>query len=533
GTMLDQLVHAAVVAAATVAEDGIAEEGFPDEVQRPWLSPLPAVVALPALPRGMVGLVDDPDRQEQRAHRWAPADGHLVLAGAFGSGTTTALTTVAHALAAGCPPSALHLYALDAGAGATEHGMLGDLCRLPHVGAVVGVADETRRRRLLHRLDRILDERAAGAPPAPTVVLLVDGFTSLRSTLLEAADGDELAWLDRLVHDGPRHGVVIAATIDQPSAAPASLLARTAERWVFRLADPIDASLLGVAPSTALGTGTPPGRCIVSATGLEMQVAIRNHATDHNGGTEHVGGTDHNGGTEHDGGPDPIEGRPPMLGVAGIGARPVRSVDGVWLPVGLADASAAPVGLRLHPGEHAFVGGAPRSGRTNALAVIAAQWRIATPGGWVGVICPRPGSGPATASPVALANRSGTVGGADEVLAALQQLDADRAALLVVDDAELVADDQGALAGLLAAGRPHLLVIAAGRPDVVRSTYGHWTAAVRRSRKGVLLGAVHDLDGDVLGVLLPRRATTRPRPGDGLLVADGTVTLMQLAMPCG
>ena len=94
-------------------------------------------------------------------------------------------------------------------------------------------------------------------------------------------------------------------------------------------------------------------------------------------------------------------------------------------------------------------------------------------------------------------------------------------------------DDRGALAGLLAAGRPHLLVIAAGRPDVVRSTYGHWTAAVRRSRKGLLLGAVHDLDGDVLGVLLPRRGTARPRPGDGLLVIDGTVTPMQIAMPCG
>ena len=291
-TMLDQLVQAAVVAAAAIVaregitEEGEAVEGDADGARRPWLSPLPAVVALADLPQGMVGLVDDPDRQEQRAHRWTPADGHLVLAGTLGSGTTTALTTVAHALTGGCPPSALHLYALDAGAGAAEHGMLGELCRLPNVGAVVGVAEGIRRRRLLHRLDRILDDRAAGAPTTPTIVLLVDGFTSLRSTLLDAADGDELAWLDRLVHDGPRHGVVIAATIDQPSAAPASLLARTAERWVFRLADPIDASLLGVAPGTALGTGTPPGRCIVSASGLEMQVAIRDHATDHDSGTD-------------------------------------------------------------------------------------------------------------------------------------------------------------------------------------------------------------------------------------------------------
>ncbi|MGD9703880.1 MAG: FtsK/SpoIIIE domain-containing protein [Acidimicrobiia bacterium] len=521
-TMLDVLVRAISRAASATAAT------VTPTSQRPWLQALPAVVPLGALPRGMAGLVDDPDRQEQRAHRWNPAEGHLLLAGAIGSGTTTALTTIAHALAAEHPASALHLYVLDAGAGVAAGGALDRLRSLPHVGAVVGLVETTRRRRLLHRLDRILDERAAGARPEPTIVLLVDGFTSLRSTLIDAADGDEAAWLERIVQDGPRHGLVIAASIDQPSAVPLSLLARTAERWVFRLADPIDASLLGVTPGAALGAGTPPGRCIVAGTGLEMQLACRTG----DGGDGVIDGVD--GIDERvDGGPEPIPDRPSVLGIAAICDRPSRSSDGLWLPVGVAEACGGVAGLRLHPGEHVFVGGAPRSGRTTALATFAAQWRAATPSGWVGLVAPRSSGRIAPAALNATESGVGAIGCADDVLGALADVDNAQPALLVVDDAELVHDESGALARLLAADREQLLVIAAGRPDAVRSTYGHWTAAVRRSRKGVLLGALHDLDGDVLGVLLPRRGPTRPRIGDGLLVAEGTVTPMQLAVPCG
>ncbi len=116
-------------------------------------------------------------------------------------------------------------------------------------------------------------------------------------------------------------------------------------------------------------------------------------------------------------------------------------------------------------------------------------------------------------------------------LAALAVLrDGRRPTVVLVDDAERV-DDDGTLAALAASGHPALHVIAAGRPDVVRSIYGHWTAGLRRSRLGILLQPDVDLDGDLLGAALPRRQVVAARPGRGHLVVDGRTGLVQLALP--
>ena len=78
-------------------------------------------------------------------------------------------------------------------------------------------------------------------------------------------------------------------------------------------------------------------------------------------------------------------------------------------------------------------------------------------------------------------------------------------ALLVIDDADRVDDIDGRLGALVARRRPGLLVVAAARPDGVRPLIGHWTGVVRRSRTGMLMAACSDVDGDLLGDLLPRR----------------------------
>jgi S-DNA-T family DNA segregation ATPase FtsK/SpoIIIE len=112
----------------------------------------------------------------------------------------------------------------------------------------------------------------------------------------------------------------------------------------------------------------------------------------------------------------------------------------------------------------------------------------------------------------------------------LRLLRHDDSVLLVVDDADLVHDDRGELASLLADRRPHLHVVAAGRADSLRADYGHWTTAVRRSRMGLLLGAVHELDADLLGIVLRRRRDEPPKPpGRGHLVAAGVVEELHVA----
>jgi DNA segregation ATPase FtsK/SpoIIIE, S-DNA-T family len=103
--------------------------------------------------------------------------------------------------------------------------------------------------------------------------------------------------------------------------------------------------------------------------------------------------------------------------------------------------------------------------------------------------------------------------------------------LVLVDDAEAVDDAGGSLERLSTSDRSGLLFVAAGRNDVIRTGYSHWTRPLRRSKLGVLLRPDVDLDGDILGASLPRRAPVAMVPGRGYLVNSGEPELVQLALP--
>jgi S-DNA-T family DNA segregation ATPase FtsK/SpoIIIE len=112
----------------------------------------------------------------------------------------------------------------------------------------------------------------------------------------------------------------------------------------------------------------------------------------------------------------------------------------------------------------------------------------------------------------------------------LHRLPATGPVLLVVDDADTLDDVDGALAALAAGSRPDTWMMAAGRPETLRQTYGHWTTVVRRSRIGVVLAGGSELDGDLLGVLLPRRLPVPARPGLAWMVVDHESRLVQVAL---
>ena len=107
----------------------------------------------------------------------------------------------------------------------------------------------------------------------------------------------------------------------------------------------------------------------------------------------------------------------------------------------------------------------------------------------------------------------------------------DRPTLVLVDDAEAIDDEELALERLLAAHRPNLLVAVAGRAESLRTSFGHWTAAVRRSKLGILLHPDTELDGDLLGVSLPRRTAVAMSAGRGFLINGGSVEIVQVAQP--
>ena len=486
--------------------------------RRPWIEPLPAEVDLAGLARHCSGgadaiafaWADDPDHQCRLPHSWSPRSGNLLVIGSRGSGTTTALTSIAVAAAARSEPTSLHLYAVDGGGG------LDPLAVLPHCGAVIGAGDTERVARLLRTLrSEVAHRRAApGASRAgaPTIVLLVDGYATFAAERADLAGLQVVEDLARVFADGPAVGVHTVVAAERAGAVPAALTALTRQRLVLRLADPHDHVLAGL-------SGPPPSP-LVPGRGVDVETALVLQVARPAGGlaaavTAIAAATSLPG----SGGPAPIGALPICVPVGEVTSAAQVAARPWLLPVGVGEQALRPVGLELHDGEHALVAGPPRSGRSSALLAIATGFRVAAPHGRI----------------VALASSRSPLRSADVELAA----DAERAvasleraggpALLLVDDAETVDDATGALAALVASASGSVAVIAAGRADALRAAYGHWTREVRRSRVGLLLQPDVDLDGELVGASLPRRAPVALTPGRGWLCRPGAVEVVQVA----
>ncbi len=103
-----------------------------------------------------LGLVDRPTEQRQEPFLldMPRQGGHVLVAGASGSGKSTFLRTMVTSLIMTHSPSQLHLYMIDFGGQS-----LRVFEKLPHVGGIFGESDEEYIRRLLHKLHSIIEER--------------------------------------------------------------------------------------------------------------------------------------------------------------------------------------------------------------------------------------------------------------------------------------------------------------------------------------------------------------------------------------
>ena len=420
---------------------------------------------------------------------------------------SSALATLGAAALATAPGT--HVYVIDVHGSAA----LTDLAHHPGCAAVVRSHEGERLRRLLLRLSAEIDARSTVGverPPAstPPIVLLIDGFAELRRDLTDIDTQVEHDALEHIVAKGAACGVTAVLGVGQPSAVPSAVLASCATRWMLHLVDRHEASAWGYHPGDV-----PPaiaGRLTV-APGLQAQllqpVRPRPHLVLAESDARHRP-------------PPPIEVLPTHVAAADLPIGRTEPGGATLLPVGLSFDDGRPAELEVPDGEHVLVIGPSRSGRTTALRRLSCAWRAAHPHGWVGIVAPRrrPDAIEATHRDIA---------------ALLGDLPVDGPALICIDDAELVADVAGSsttLAALAAARRPALLIVAAGAPDALRQTYGHWTAIVRRSRLGLVLAASSDLDGDLLGATLPRRRPIPTRPGLSWLVAGGgRARLIQVA----
>lgn len=468
----------------------------------PWKPPLPTELMQDQIPADAVGLLDDPDHQEVLPLHWGPSGGQLLIAGSPGAGATSALRTLAAS-------TTVPMYVID-GRGSDQLSCLTD--HTPCV-AVVRLHERERLMRLLHRLLAVVQARGTDALSGP-VVLFIDGLDAVRRTLDDLDSAAEFDALEQILDDGEAAGITIVATVEHAAAVPASFLARCAHRWVLHLHDAHDGAILGVAAGRVPAADTP-GRLVVAATGLAGQL-VRAPATFRPAASGNY--------------------EPPARGIDVVPAlvAPTMLASGSWyegltsLPLGIDFRSGSHHTIDVPDGEHVLVIGGPRTGRSSTLVRLAEGWRQAHPDGRVLAIVPRRRSALAQ-----WANEWGIAAAPDSSLLNDSRLDDSRlddSLLVLVDDAEMVDDPGGSLAALAAGGRANTWIVAAGRPDALRQLYGHWTTVVRRSRSGLVLTGGNDLDGDLLGVVLPRRTPVPARPGLAWLVANGTVALTQIAL---
>jgi S-DNA-T family DNA segregation ATPase FtsK/SpoIIIE len=466
---------------------------------RPWVEPLPFPLHRDEIESSLeldvisIGSIDDPEHQRRLPLTWDPSDGGLALIGSLGSGTTSTLIALATSLCRARSPEDFHLYVVDARG---DDGLTA-LASVAHCGGIVRLAEEERLHRLLSRVVDTIGRRMGltgdNASGDPSVVVMIDGFASLKASLAPIERQATFDLLQRLLTDGPAAGIALVVA-DEGSSALSSV--PVAHRWLFHLDDPSAARGYGLRAAPV--PHGAPGRLRILASGCEAQVAqgaagLAELPTRCEGACT---------------GPDPIAVLPEQVSIECLDRRISPGSTGApELLVGVGSDDLAPAHLNVAEGDHVLIIGGARTGVSTALARLIEAWEAdaQTRGEYRVITVDRrtPLESDAIADPAV------------------------RVAVMI-DNAHRV-DDLGLLTEIAKGEHPHVTVFAAARADAVRTTYGHWTREIAKSRCGIVLASRSDSDGDVIGVQLPRRPLIAARPGLGWIVDGGPLRCVQIA----
>ena len=517
----------------------------------PWLPPLPALLRLSqfrhaepldgepvAVP---IGAEDLPVQQTQRPATFdVVGGGHLLVAGSARSGRSQALRTLAGSLARTISPSDLHLYGLDFGNGA-----LLPLADLPHCGAVVGRSETARAERLIVRLTEevtrrqeilsrsglgdITEQRAASPTQErlPYLMLLLDRWEGFTSQFSVDSGSEMPAAILRLLREGAGVGLRVVIAGDR-SLLNDRLASQFEDKLVLRLADRDDYRSAGINPRS-VPKEVRAGQAFRGESGREVQIAILG---DDPSGQAQAAAVRHIAEEAERRWPaEARRNRPFRVDVMPTAIRfdqawklaeTVRPASPLWAMVGVGGDELTAYGVDLAQVGAFVIGGPSKSGRSTALLTMARS--LLAGGAQVVALCPRPS--PLTSLDVAVLR--GSPEGA-EVTAALTAHVGPLA--VIIDDAESLArtETDDALRDFLrSSGAGQVAVIVAGQIEELKLELRGTIVESRKAKTGLLLSPPSTLDGDLLGVRLPRSLVGRMPPGRGLLVSDGDVLAIQV-----
>lgn len=523
-------------------------------LHRPWLPALERSYVLEPLTQeparagdselsAPLGVVDEPDRQEQGVFALDLANaGNVLVYGTGGSGKTTLLRSMVAGLALRLSPDDLHIYGLDF----ASHGLRG-LGRLPHCGGVVAANELERAERLFAMLDELVHDRRERLSRAgtaslveyrqtterlPFVIVVLDGYGSFQSVFEDVDHGALIDRLAQLVVNGRGVGIHFVIAAERRGAVPPTLAGLVTEQLVLRLADSDEYAWLGLGQA-AKGADLPPGRCFVTDR-REMQVAVL--GGDPTGSAQHAAleRLGHELRTRH---PETVvPGVEPLADHVDLATLPAPAANSREVPIGIDGITLVPLTVNIDDVPTFLVVGPDRSGRSTALRTLTVGLRHADPDLPAYLASPR--RSPLLDEPDWTEAARGIEACEQLVLRLAEEVQARSSAgeslpmLVVVDDGEELAEGRAApaLERLVRRGRDAgLLLVAAAQTHVVHRTFGGWLTDLRKAKQGLMLSPDIDIDGELFGVRLPRKSVATFPPGRGYLTRRGAVRLVQVA----
>ncbi|WP_329173477.1 type VII secretion protein EccCb [Streptomyces sp. NBC_01477] len=383
--------------------------GVTSRAHRMWLPPLDAPASLAALlttlPPGAPTLADPAAYGRLRAPVGQvdrPADhtiaalvadlssrsGHLAVVGGPQSGKTTLVSTLLCSLALTHTPRQVRFLCLDFGGGD-----LGRLADLPHVGGTADRVDPERVVAVVEDAVRVWkareerlsaqgghrspddDRAAAGAAPGGAddpgdeagtgdLLLVIDGWQVLRKEFEQLEEQ-----VESLLRYGSGCGIHVVVTANGWRDIPRTLHEQFSTRYELRLTDPAD-SELGRSAAAMVPTFTPGRGITADAQHFRSALPRIDGAGTADGLGDALGALAEQVGKSA---PGPavrkVRVLPSLITLAELhtAAPPSRR----FVPLGVAEGTLAPVGWDFTAEQHLLIYGAPGSGRTNALRVLA------------------------------------------------------------------------------------------------------------------------------------------------------------------